>query len=200
MRNLGFFILSLVFASAAFAVPEISLSPKLQPLFEVLKKIPANYKTEGTACEQAARIEAYNSSYPADRFVITTGVEYDIGDGTLGELDLVVIDKATDKVVLVGEVKCWRSFDSALDKAKYQQDRFLWNLRQYPQKIHFIAHEEGFAFTAEQFSGLNQFVFISQAGGTKKGFDQEIPYTLLEMDEISQVLVRCQKKGQCARP
>lgn len=199
MKNLGFVVLILGIAFSAQAAQESSLSPKLQPLFEVLKKIPANYKTEGTACEQAARIEAYQT-YPADRFAITTGVEYDIGDGTLGELDLLVIDKASDKVVVVGEVKCWRSFDSALDKAKYQRDRFLWNLQKYPKQIHFIAHEEGFAFTAESFSNLNQFIFISQAGGTKKGFDQEIPYTLLEMDEISQKLVRCQKKGECPRP
>lgn len=189
-------ILISLFASTSFAKQLAPLNPKLQPLFDVLKTVPVNYKPEGAVCEQVARLQAF-AAFPADRFAITTGVKYDTGAETLGELDLIIVEKATQHVQLVGEVKCWKDFGSAMDKGKYQRDRFMWNLTQFPDKIHFESEDPEFQFTEAHFHGLSKFIFISQVGGVRKGFDQEIPYTLSEMAELREHLVRCQKKGEC---
>lgn len=193
------FIFSFVFllsfaASAAKPVPV--LQPKLQPLFEALKNTGVNYKPEGTVCEQVVVLQM-RQTYPADRYAITTGVEYEVGNGTLGELDLVIVNLQNRRVELAGEVKCWRDFFSAMDKAKAQRDRFLWNLSQFPEKIVFRAYDPKFSFVEADFRGLNQFIFVSQMGGIKKGFDLEIPYNLGEMHELQEALVRCQKSRQC---
>lgn len=190
------FALAFFFSLFAFAAKPQPLSPKLQPLFEAIKNAGVNYKPDGTVCEQIVVLQT-QQSFPADRYAITTGVEYEIGDGTLGELDLVVVNRETQRVELVGEVKCWHDFGAAMDKAKYQRDRFLWHLTQFPEKITFIAHDPTFKFTEASFHGLNQFIFISQVGGVKKGFDQEIPYNLEEMRELQEALVRCQNSRAC---
>ncbi|WP_413290702.1 hypothetical protein [Bdellovibrio sp. HCB337] len=189
-------ILISLFASISFAKQLAPLSPKLQPLFENLKTVPVNYKPEGAVCEQVARLQAFDE-FPEDRFAITTGVKYDAGENTIGELDLIVVDKATRHVELVAEVKCWRDYGSAMDKAKVQRDRFMWTLTQFPEKIHFESEDPEFQFTEANFHGLTTFRFISQVGGVRKGFNQEIPYTLSEMSELREHLVRCQKKGEC---
>lgn len=196
MKNvLLIFILALLFSIYTFA-KDLPLAPRLQPLYETLKTLPVNYKPDGAVCEQIARLQALDS-FPGERFAVNVGVEYDLGAGTLGELDLVVTEKATGQVVSVAEVKCWHSLDEALDKAKEQQDRFLWNLSQYAERIHFVAHEAGVGFQARDFKEIKSFVFISQRGGLRKGFHQEIPYTLSEVDELRAKLVRCQNQGQC---
>jgi hypothetical protein len=84
-----------------------------------------------------------------------------------------------------------------MDKAKMQRDRFLWNLSQFPAKIAFRSDDPEFSFVESNFRGLNQYIFVSQMGGVKKGFDIEIPYNLGEMRELQEFLVRCQKSGQC---
>lgn len=192
----------IVFAAAcffsvfAFAKKPLPLPAKLQPLFEALKNTGVNYKPDGTVCEQIVILQM-QQTYPVDQYTVTAGVEYEIGDGTLGELDLVIQNKATQQVELVGEVKCWRDFGSAMDKAKVQRDRFLWNLTQFPDKITFVAHDKSLQFTEANFHGLNKFIFISNIGGVRKGFDLEIPYNLPETRELQEALVHCQNKGLC---
>lgn len=196
MKLFGF-ALALLFSLSVFAAkPVTPLTPRLQELYNVLSKVPVNYKPDGIVCEQVVALQT-REAFPADHYDITTGVEYEIGDGTLGELDLVVLNKETRKVELVGEVKCWHDFGAALDKASVQRDRFLWNLTQFPQKIVFKAHDARFNFTEANFHGLTQFIFISQMGGVKKGFNEEIPYNLGEMELLREKLVHCQNSGQC---
>lgn len=190
------FAFTFVFSVFTFAKPPQPLQPKLQPLFEALKNTGVNYKPDGTVCEQVVLLQM-QQTYPVDQYVITAGVEYEIGDGTLGELDLVIQNKATHQVELVGEVKCWHDFSAAMDKAKVQRDRFMWNLTQFSDKITFVAHDKSLQFTEANFHGLNKFIFISNIGGVRKGFDLEIPYNLPEMRELQESLVHCQNKGLC---
>lgn len=195
--QLFIFVFALLLSfSASAAKPLPTLSPKLQPLFEALKNTGVNYKPEGTVCEQVVVLQMHQT-YPTDRFAITTGVEYEIGNGTLGELDLVIVNLQNHRVELAGEVKCWHDFSAAMDKAKMQRDRFMWNLSQFPEKITFKSRDPKFSFVEADFRGLNQFLFISNMGGVKKGFDIEIPYNLGEMHELQEFLVRCQKSRQC---
>lgn len=190
-----FFTIFLVFSSAG-AKPLPPLSPKLIPVFELIKNAGVNYKPDGTVCEQVASLQAAET-FPPDRYAITTGVVYEIGDGALGELDLVVVNRQTKAVELVAEVKCWHDFSAAMDKASAQRDRFLWNLSQFPEKILFNARSREHQFAETHFRELKQFIFISQAGGVKKGFDQEIPFTLSELKALQENLVRCQNSGKC---
>ncbi len=110
---------------SAFAAKPIPVLPlKLQALFDAIKDTGVNYKPDGAVCEQVVILQM-QQAYPADQYALTSGVEYDIGDGTVGELDLVVVNKSTQHVELVGEVKCWHDFGAAMDKAKAQRDRFM---------------------------------------------------------------------------
>ncbi len=187
----AFFVSLFVFA----AKPQ-PLSPKLQPVFEAIKNSGANYKTDGTVCEQIVVLQM-QQTYPKDQYAVTAGVQYDIGEGIVGELDLVIVNKSTQAVELVGEVKCWHDFSAAMDKAKYQRDRFMWNLTQFSEKMVFTAHDPAFQFSEAQFQGLNKFIFISQIGGVRKGFDLEIPFSLQETRELQEALVRCQNSRVC---
>lgn len=196
MKLLIFNFAFLISFAAFGAKPLPTLTPKLQPLFEALKDKGVNYKPEGTVCEQVTVLQM-RQTYPADSYAITTGVEYAIGDGVLGELDLVIVNLQNRRVEVAGEVKCWNNFYSAMDKAKMQRDRFLWNLSQFPGKIAFRSDDPDFSFAESDFRGLNQYIFVSQMGGVKKGFDIEIPYNLGEMRELQEFLVRCQKSGKC---
>lgn len=185
------------FSVSVFAGKPIPpLPPKLQVLFDAIKDTGVNYKPDGAVCEQVVILQM-QQSYPADHYALTSGVEYDVGDGTVGELDLVVVNKDTQHVELVGEVKCWHDFSAAMDKAKMQRDRFMWHLTQFASKIVFTPHDPDFKFTESSFHGLEKFIFISQMGGVRKGFDVEIPYNLGEMQQLQEALVRCQNSGRC---
>lgn len=170
----------------------------LQPVFEALKQSGVNYEPDGAVCEQVARLKLAET-YPTADFLVTGGVEYATGGETLGELDIVIFDKATQKVVLVAEVKCWKNLMSAMDKLKMQRDRFTWNLTQFPHRIQFVSYE-GLHIDATQFPKDLQFKSISQMGGVRRGFDQELEFSLGELKELRTRLLKCQAWGDCARP
>lgn len=186
----------LIIASVLFSIS--SFAADIEPYFEALKQTGVNYEPDGAICEQVAKLR-YRDEYPDAQFLITTGVEYSTGDRTLGELDIVVIDRATQKVILVSEVKCWKNFQQALDKAKSQRLRFQWNLEKHPQQMRFDSYE-GLTFSVSQFDGSTQYRSLSQAGGINKGFDAELELTLSELKQLRMKLLKCQAWGECRRP
>lgn len=186
----------LIIASVLFSIS--SFAADIEPYFEALKQTGVNYEPDGAICEQVAKLR-YRDEYPDAQFLITTGVEYSTGDRTLGELDIVVIDRATQKVILVSEVKCWKNFQQALDKAKSQRLRFQWNLEKHPQQMRFDSYE-GLTFSISQFDGSTQYRSLSQAGGINKGFDVELELTLSELKQLRMKLLKCQAWGECRRP
>lgn len=186
----------LIIASVLFSIS--SFAADIEPYFEALKQTGVNYEPDGAICEQVAKLR-YRDEYPDAQFLITTGVEYSTGDRTLGELDIVVIDRATQKVILVSEVKCWKNFQQALDKAKSQRLRFQWNLEKHPQQMRFDSYE-GLTFSISQFDGSTQYRSLSQAGGIDKGFDVELELTLSELKQLRMKLLKCQAWGECRRP
>ncbi|KYG60385.1 hypothetical protein AZI85_13005 [Bdellovibrio bacteriovorus] len=186
----------LIIASVLFSIS--SFAADIEPYFESLKQTGVNYEPDGAICEQVAKLR-YRGEYPDAQFLITTGVEYSTGDRTLGELDIVVIDRGTQKVILVSEVKCWKNFQQALDKAKSQRLRFQWNLEKHPQQMRFDSYE-GLPFSVSQFDGSTQYRSLSQAGGVNKGFDAELELTLSELKQLRMKLLKCQAWGECRRP
>ncbi len=170
----------------------------IEAAFNALKQSGVNYEPDGAVCEQVARLKLEEEFSP-DKYFITGGIEYDTGEHTLGELDVVIVDKTSNKVVMVAEVKCWRNLWQAMDKLKAQRDRFTWNLSQFPHRLRFTSYD-GVEYRVEQFAGLNNFRSISQAGGLKRGFDVELDFTLSELRELRMKLLKCQSWGECARP
>ena len=170
----------------------------VQAAFEALKNTKVNYSPDGAVCEQLARLKV-RETYPENAYDITGDIEYDLGALTIGELDVVVIEKSSQKVVLVEEVKCWKSFDGAKDKAVGQKTRFMWNLTKFPEKIRFTSYD-GTKLTAANFSSSFPFIFVSQAGGVRHGFDQELDFTLQETEHLRMQLLKCQDLGPCPKP
>ena len=119
-------------------------------------------------------------------------------DMAIGELDIVVVNRKSNAVELVGEVKCWKSVSGGLSKAQKQRERFLRTLSNQPDQIVFTAKEGG-AFSSEQFDGSN-FIAIAQSGSKSKGFDSELAYTLKELMDLRGQLLDCQAQRKCATP
>lgn len=190
------FLLLVLTAEAVFAAPLPKLPEHLQSVFTALAKVDTNYKTEGVVCEQLARLQL-KSKYPENEYAITTGVEYSVDERIVGELDLVIYRRSTHQVVVLGEVKCWKSLDGAMDKAKEQRDRFLWTLSQRRKEIVFKSKEKNEQFAEQDFSSPAEYIFVSQTGGKKWGFTEELPYRLSELEILQVNLISCQKKGSC---
>lgn len=180
------------FIAVLFSVPAFATST--QPAFDALKNKPVDYGPSGQICEQVARLELAEKYTPAS-YDIAVGVEYSVGGRTIGELDVVVVDRKSNTVALVGEVKCWKSVKGGLAKARTQRARFLRTLNTQPNQIVFDA-KEGTPFSSDQFLGAN-FIAIAQNGSKAQGFDVELTYTLKELMALRGQLLDCQSQGNC---
>lgn len=191
MKQIFVLIFGLLLGAGSFA------SGNLNEMFDNLKDRAVDYTPTGQVCEQVARVQ-FSEQYPTDRFDLNVGVEYGYQGKTIGELDLVVTDKNTKEVVLVGEVKCWRDAKSALSKALNQRARFIRSLKNYQGSLVFDA-KEGVPFSAGQFVSP-KYVAISQEGTKYAGFDAELGFSLNELMTLRDQLMQCQSQGQCPRP
>lgn len=189
------------FATGLLALFVFSASPvmaaDLQSVFEALKNKAVDYETSGQICEEVARLE-FAKKYDPSLYLITGGVEYKIQKQVVGELDLVIVDRQSQEVVLIGEVKCWKAPKDAITKAHEQRARFLSTLKKNSSQIVFDS-DEGLAFQANQFQHP-QFISIAQAGTSVQGFDYELSYTLQELMQIRNLMLRCQSQGLCPKP
>lgn len=198
MKNLsiwtGFVLIAFLHSFASLAV---EVTPEMREAFEALKTEAVSYEAAGQICEQVARLQLRGKFAPP-QYEIHVGVEYRVQGQSIGELDLVIRDQQSQKVVLVGEVKCWKSLEGALEKAQEQRARFLQALRRKGISIQFDAKEGG-TFEASDFQGV-AFISISQAGGTGKGFDEALPFDLYQLKELRTLMLRCQSQGPCPKP
>ncbi|MFM6928367.1 MAG: hypothetical protein ACKOX6_07875 [Bdellovibrio sp.] len=185
------FIVSFLFSSFVWA-------GDIQAAFDSIKDSGANLEPDGAVCEQLEKVRL-KALYPEDKYIVTGGLEYSLGGDTVGELDSVVLDRNTNKVVLLEEVKCWKDFSNALVKATGQRDRFLWNLAKSPRSVIFKSYD-GRTYSVDQFQGDIPFKFISQAGGVSKGFDVELELNLRELGQLRMMVLKCQQNRQCAKP
>lgn len=177
-----------------FVVAFNATAKDIQPMFEKLKDSAENYEIVGTVCEQVARLEMYET-YPESKYYITTGIEYGDNSRTIGELDVVVIDKATEKVEVSAEVKCWKNLNGARKKAMDQRNRFIRTLQS--SKPIFMHNDKDGEFEKAQFSNVKRFISIAQNGSVKAGFEVELSYTLDELMNLRRQLMDCQHRGQC---
>ncbi|KYG69962.1 hypothetical protein ACLWBD_06155 [Bdellovibrio sp. HCB117] len=190
MRNFAVFVFLLIASSSAFA--------DLAESFEKIKSHARHYRDPGAVCEEVAQIE-FSELYPAPQYEVIVGVAYNVKGRTVGELDMVLMDKNTQKVAMVGEVKCYTDLKNGLKKAKQQRKRFLTVLGS-GQKIDFVNTSSGEKYDYEQFQYVTQFISVSQKGGKAVGFDYELEHTLDEMSQLRDQVIHCQKDGLCPRP
>jgi hypothetical protein len=113
---------------------------------------------------------------------------------------LIVFDKQTNNAILIGEVKCWRNAKSGLKKAREQRKRFLDNVRSSKALTFKWLSDPKEKFTKTQFNKTSNFISISQLGTVDKGFDVELDYTLDELMQLREDIMRCQDSGECVKP
>ncbi|MEK2690192.1 hypothetical protein [Bdellovibrio sp. GT3] len=166
--------------------------------FEALKSVPRSYEDSGAICEEIARLDV-RKQFPAPQYVVEVGIAYGDSSRTIGELDIVVFDLQLQKVVRVGEVKCWKSFSGGLQKALDQRNRFIKVIRS-AATVYFKSTSTGQLYDQAWFEGINDFITIGQLGSVREGYDQELGYTLRELHEYSSDMRDCQKQGECAKP
>jgi hypothetical protein len=166
--------------------------------FEALKSVPRSYEDSGAICEEVARLDV-RKQFPAPQYVVEVGIAYGDGSRTIGELDIIVFDLNMQRVVRIGEVKCWKSFSGGLSKAREQRTRFLNTIRSNGP-VYFKNTSTGQMYDQAWFKGINDFITIGQAGAVSNGYDQELDYNLNELHEHTGDMILCQKIGQCAKP
>lgn len=105
---------------------QISRNPKLQNYLELVDRHKDShgfeFKVEGEILEAVTIMTMERDTYPQEDYFITGGITYfgRSGSQTLGELDIVVFDRDTCKVVSIGEAKLTKSSS----KARRQLARF----------------------------------------------------------------------------
>ena len=198
-RLLSLFTLLLLAAAVAPAQAGYSTDDRVDDWLEELRDSAVDYTVFGTVCEQVARLE-YADDFPPSHYDIVVGIQYMRGSRVLGELDVVVFRRKDRQAVLVGEVKCRRSFSAARRKAEEQLNRFAGAIR-HPRDLR-MRHVGGGRgeVLPTQFQGRMQYVAIAQEGATDNGFDEEIHLTLEEARLLHRRLLNCQDRGECARP
>jgi hypothetical protein len=175
-------------------------SKNLEPVFNELKTTIEDYQTKGTVCEQVARLEL-EQQFPASEYTVLNGITYSRQGQILGELDVVVFRNRDHHAVLIGEVKCWHDLHAARIKAMHQRERFQSYLEHGARGIEFYKNtDHRVHYSFQQFAEIPPFILISQDDGRNEGFDLTIPYSLDEMMDLRDMLIRCQATRDCLTP
>lgn len=168
------------------------------PLFEALQDSGEKFFITGTVCEQVAKLNL-EKIYRAPEYTVTTGIQYGSKSRVVGELDVIVFRNSNQSATVIAEVKCWNNFSTAIKKAKEQRKRFIETLGS-GRKLSVTCGGQECDLTEKNFNQVQKFISISQDGGTEKGFDMTLGYSLDEMMALRQQLMTCQERGECRRP
>lgn len=188
-----FLLLSIIFPSLLFA-KNTENSKRINDYFEILSYEKTDFEPVGAVCERVA-VREVEPIYPSANFDIVNSIQYDEHKTTIGELDVVIFDKATGKVEAIAEVKCWKSFKGALKKAKEQRMRFLTHLN----RNIVITDKDEKRYSKDKFNSIQKYFSISQNGGVNQGFDFELSLDFKELMELRKMLLDCRAQGRCPR-
>jgi Holliday junction resolvase-like predicted endonuclease len=166
--------------------------------YDSLKSDPADYGDYGTICEHVAKLRL-EEHYPESEYDIEIGIVYKRGGQIIGELDVVVFDESDGKAIVVSEVKCRRNLDAANSKAREQLERFRSTLESGRSVELFLKNDERRKFSIDQFHSPLKFMAVSQEGGLDSGFEMTIGLDLDEVTQLREMLISCQKRGECPR-
>lgn len=165
--------------------------------FNIFKDSGLDFEKDGRICEEIALLELRDEFGP--NYEVLSGIGYNLGKLTVGELDAVVKHQSTGKVVLVAEVKCWKNPKGGLKKAHSQRARFENSLSQRPRQLTFENISKN-VLSVDNFKDTFNYRSIAQKGSAEFGFDQELELTLRELTQLRSKLLKCQSFGPCKRP
>jgi len=188
-------LLSLV----AILVICIHASAGLEEDYQAIKDSGRSFEPAGAICEEVAKL-GIQRQFPAPQYEVITGIAYSDKTGTLGELDIIVLESASQKAVEFGEVKCWKNPSQGLDKMHDQRDRFFRNIRSAKDLKFKWEYDESRHFVKDQFLSAQKFISIAQKGAKEFGYDEELPYTLKELMQLRDRILRCQDFEGCKKP
>lgn len=173
-------------------------SPEFDSMYDELKSLPRNYEAKGAICEEVAKV-LLEKDYPQPRYTVHVGIAYGDLEKVIGELDEVIVDNETQKVVKIFEVKCWTDMKAGLEKAQEQRARFLKSIRN-PSRLYFSSTSTDQEFSSQMFIGTQSFAAIGQKGSKAIGYDIEFPLTMKELMDLRLQLLRCQNWSTCPKP
>ena len=166
--------------------------------FKRLKDVQRSFEDTGAICEELARLR-FEDLYPNSNYKVVVGISYGDLKSTIGELDVVVIDEANKKAVQVAEVKCWKSFAGGLEKAKEQRQRFL-NALKSKHTLYYQCDATEESYEESIFSNVSTFLTVGPKGSKQAGYDFELEYDFKQLRHLGMELLRCQDRGECAKP
>jgi hypothetical protein len=194
LKNFKIALVLLLSGSAASTPSAYAIGP--EAAFELLKNVPEDFVNSGTVCEYVARLEL-KADYPEGRYEIEIGVSYLSQNQVIGELDVLIREKGTGRVPVVGEVKCWRDLRAGLRKATEQEARFRETIelgRQHPESAvsftQFFGSKERPMFLEQRaFTPSFDYISLGQKGARAVGYDRELEMTLEELMELRKRLM-----------
>lgn len=167
--------------------------------FDQLVRVDRSFEDSGAVCEEVARIQM-QKTYQRPQYEVHTGIYYADSERVIGELDIVVIDNSSEKVVQVSEVKCWKEPLLGLEKAMQQRKRFIKALRSAKELVFHSAFSGEPLLSKQAFKGIENFKTIGQKGTRVVGYDEELPYTFLEFQDLRRKVMNCQNRSECSYP
>lgn len=170
----------------------------LQQDFLELKNHGRNLQDTGAICEEMAVLEMQREYGP--NYTVISGIEYADHNGTVGELDVIVFDKNMNQAVMIGEVKCWKNMRDGLRKAMDQRQRFLRNVNSGKALKFRWKDNPDVKFTKQQLNKAQAFISIAQQGARSEGYDRELAYSLRDLMELRDMIMKCQSSGACKKP
>lgn len=166
--------------------------------FLILKNRAVSFEPAGAICEELGKIK-YEKTLSDPQLEVITGIEYDDGRMTIGELDLLVYNHATQLFETVIEVKCWRSFKGGLEKARDQRKRFLTHLHS-KKPMNLVDTNTQKRYPREAFLKITKFATLGPMGSIEEGYDDELDYSFRELNKFRGLMLDCQLHGDCAKP
>lgn len=198
MRPVVFVVRALLLAAVVIAghLAEARPAGSLSGYFEALRYVRVLYSNVGSVCEQVARIDL-TKQYDSQIYSIDTNVLYGYGNEAVGELDVVVLDRLSNTVVKIYEIKCWSGAgNNALRTARKQRERFF-------ETMGFSASPRIWSrqvkYSAQQFRNITPAQYLL-GGPPGRNFEYELPLTTSELNQLFAMIVACQKAGDCAQP
>lgn len=188
-----------VFALLGLLIPVLSWA-NLETDFQAIKNNGRSLVDIGAICEEVAQLDL-KRKYNADNYTVLTSIAYSDLDGTVGELDIIVFEKATNTAILVGEVKCWKDMEAGLRKALSQRARFQRNVNSSKAlTFSWLPNPAAYRLTKQQFNKVRTFVTIAQRGSRSSGYDIELEHSLNDLMELRSRIMQCQAQGTCKKP
>ncbi len=188
MKN---FWISLLVALSLLSFSSLGLSRRnltTQEIEQMLLKLPVDYSTKGIVAEEVARITVYQL-FPIEEYEIRRGLQYFDSEGlTAGELDIVVFERSSGKVVMVGEVKSGSS-EAGIRKALQQKERFLEYMKKGLIAKITLQTNPDITFDLSRFAEFKDFRIIGVVGQQHEELlDMTLGLDRRQMNELSRRL------------